>query len=64
MALKTDTKFEGKLTSASINDMRNFDNFHLSTFENLKSWTFIGSFYQKMFELTIYRGVMCHENKE
>ena len=47
MALKTDTKFEGKLTSASINDMRNFDNFHQSTFENLKSWTFIGSFYQK-----------------
>ena len=64
MALKIDTKFEGKLTCTSKNDMSNFANFHQSTFENLKSWTFIGSFYQKMYELTIYRGVMCHENKE
>ena len=66
MALKIDTKFEGKLTCASKNDMRNFANFHQSTFESLKSWTFIGSFYQKqkMYELKIYRGVMCHENEE
>ena len=47
MALKIDTKFEGKLTCASKNDMRNFANFHESTFESLKRWTFIGSFYQK-----------------
>ena len=66
MALKIDTKFEGKLTCASKNDMRNFANFHESTFESLKRWTFIGSFYQKqkMYELKIYRGVMCHENEE
>ena len=66
MALKIGTKFEGKLTCTSKNDMRNFANFHQSTFKSLKSWNFIGSFHQKqkMYELTIYRGVMCHENKE
>ena len=65
MALKIDIKFEGKLTCASKND-RNFANFHQSTFESLESWTFIASFYpkQKMFELKIYREVMCHDNKE
>ena len=47
MALKIDTKFEGKLTCASKNDIRNFANFHQSTFKSLKSWTFLGSFYQK-----------------
>ena len=31
MALKIDTKFEGKLTCASKNDMRNLANFHQST---------------------------------
>ena len=64
MALKIDTKFEGKLTCASKNDMSNFANVHQSTFESLKSWTFIRSFYpkQKMYELKIYRGDMCHEN--
>ena len=46
-ALKIDTKFEGKLTCASKNDIRNFANFHQSTFKSLKSWTFLGSFYQK-----------------
>ena len=44
MALKIDTKFEGKMTCTSKNDMRNFANFHQSTFKSLKSWTFIGSF--------------------
>ena len=28
MALKIETKFEGKLTSASHNDLRNLANFH------------------------------------
>ena len=28
MALKIDTKFEGELTCASKNDMRNLENFH------------------------------------
>ena len=47
MALKIDVKFEGKLTRASKNDIKNFANFHQSTFESLKSWTFIWFFYQK-----------------
>ena len=65
MALKIDTKFEGKLTCASKNDMRNLANFHQSMFESLKIGTFIGSFYpkQKIYELKIYRGFMCHHNE-
>ena len=59
-------KFEGKLTCTFKNDMTNLTNFHQSKFESLKIWTFIGSFYrkEKMYELKIYRGVMCHDNKE
>ena len=66
MALNIDAKFEGKLTCAFKNDMRNLANFHQSTFESLKIGTFIGFFYpkQKMYELKIYRGAMCHENGE
>ena len=47
MALKIDAKFEGKLTCASKNDMRNLANFYQSTFESLKLGTFTGSFYPK-----------------
>ena len=66
MALKIDAKFEGKLTCAFKNDMRNLAKFHQSTCESLKIWTFVGSFYpkQKIYELKIYRGVMCHDNEE
>ena len=65
MALNIDAKFEGKLTCAFKNDMRNLANFHQSTFESLKIGTFIGSFYpkQKMYELKIYRRVVCHDNE-
>ena len=45
MAFKIDTKFEGKLTGASKNDMRNLANFHQNTFESLKIEAFIGFFY-------------------
>ena len=31
MALKIDTKFEGKLTCTTKNDVRNLANFHRST---------------------------------
>ena len=57
MALNIDAKFEGKLTCAFKNDMRNLANFHQSTFDSLNIWTFIGSFYpkQKIYELKIYR---------
>ena len=66
MALNTDAKFEGKITCAFKNDMRNLANFHQSTFESLKIGTLMGSFYpkQKMYELKIYRGVLCHDNEE
>ena len=47
MALKIDAKFEGKLTCAFKNDMRNLANFHQSMFESLKIGTLMGSFYPK-----------------
>ena len=64
MALKSDAKFEEKLTRGLRNDMRNLTNFHQSALKNLKIRTFIRSFYpkQKIYELEIYRGVMCHDN--
>ena len=47
MVLNINTKFERKMTCIFKNDMRNFENFHQSTFESLKIGTFIGSFYTK-----------------
>ena len=65
MALNINAKFEGKMTCASKNDMRNLVKFHQSTFGILKIGTSIGSFYskQKMYDLKIYRGVMCHDSE-
>ena len=58
MALKNDAKFEEKLSCGLKNDMRNL--------AKLKIGTLTESFYpkQKMYELKIYRGVMCHDNEE
>ena len=66
MTLNIKAKSEGKLVCASKNDMRNLVNFHQSTFESLKIWTFIASFYpkKKIYELKIYRRVICHGNEE
>ena len=66
MVLNIDAKFEGKLICAFKNDMRNLANFHQSTFESLKIGTLMRSFYpkQKLCELKIYRGVMCHDNEK
>ena len=66
MALNIDATFEGKLTCAFKNDMRNLANFHQSMFESLKIGTFMGSFYPKwkIYELKIYRGVLCHDNEK
>ena len=66
MELNIDAKFEGKMTCAFKNDMRNLANFHQSMFGSLKIGTLMGSFYpnQKMYELKIYRGVLCHDNEE
>ena len=47
MALKIDAKFEGKLTCAFKNDMRNLANFHQSMFESLKIEILMGPFYAK-----------------
>ena len=62
MALNTDTTFEGRLTCAFKNDMRNYRNFHQSMFESLKIGSLMGSFYpkQKIYVPKIYTGVMCH----
>ena len=40
--------------------------FHQSTFESLKIQSMMGSFYpkSKLYELKIYRGVLCHDNEE
>ena len=66
MALNIDAAFEGKLTCAFKNDMRNLANFHQSMFGSLKIGILIESFYskQKMYELKIYRGVLCHDKLE
>ena len=66
MTLNIDATFERKLTYAFKNYMTNLANFHQSMFESLKIGTLMGSFYpkQKMYELKIYRGVLCHDNEE
>ena len=66
MALNIGVKYEGKLTCAFKNDMRSLANFHQSMCESLKIGTFIELLYpkQNMYELKIYRGVMCHNNEE
>ena len=63
MALKIDAKFEGKLTCASKIDMRNLAKFSP---EHLKASKLVTSFCpkQKMYELKIYKGVMCHDDEE
>ena len=43
MTLKSDTKFEEKLTCGLENDMRNFANFHQST-RNCQNWDCDGIF--------------------
>ena len=66
MTLNTDITSEGKLTCAFKNDMRNLANFHQSMFGSLKMEFWWGPFIQsrKMYELKIYRGVLCHDNEE
>ena len=63
MTLNIDATFEGKLTCAFKNDIRNF---HQSMFKSLEIGTLMGSFYptQKIYELKIYGGVFCHDNAE
>ena len=53
-------------TCASKNDISNLTNFHPRALESLKVATFMESSYPKykMYELKIYRGVICHGNEE
>ena len=66
MELNIDAKFEGKMTCAFKNDMRNLAHLDYSMFGSLKIGTLMGSFdpKQKLYELKIYRGVLPHDNEE
>ena len=66
MELNIGVTFEGELTCAFKNEMRNLANFHQTMFGSLKIGTFMRSFYpkQKMYQLKIYREVLGHDNEE
>ena len=55
MTLKSDAKFEEKLTCCLKNDMRNFANFHQST-QKYQNWNFDKMLLSKV---EIYSGVIC-----
>ena len=65
-ALNTDTTFEGKLTCAFKNDMRNSSKFSPEYIWKSKNWKFDGILLSKVeiCELKIYKGVLCHDNEE
>ena len=65
MTLKSDAKFEGKRTSGLKKDMRVWQIF-TRALESVKIGTLMASFRpkQKMYDLKIYRRVMCHDNEE
>ena len=61
MTLKSDAKFEEKLTYGSKNDMRNLVNFHPTT-QKPKNFTLTGYFYPKYLKFELKRGgVIFHE---
>ena len=64
MTLKSDAKFEEKLTLGSKNDMRNLVNFH-STTQKSRNFTSMGYFCPKYmrFELKKYRGVIFYDTE-
>ena len=66
MTLNIDATFEGELTCAFKNDMRDLTNFHQILFGTVKIGTLMGSFHPKykIYELKIYRGNLCHDNEE
>ena len=60
MALNIDVKFEGKMTCAFKNDMRNLANFYQRTFESLKIWILLGPFIQSRKCMSLkYTGDLC-----
>ena len=66
MALKSQAKFEGKLTCGLENDIRNLAKIFIRTLENIKIGIFMGSFCPKykMHELQTYRGVTSNDTEE
>ena len=64
MTLKSDAKFEEKLTCGLENDMSNLANFYQCT-QKSQNWDFDGTLYpkQKMYELKTSREFMCHGNE-
>ena len=65
MALRIDVEFEGKLTCAFKNVMRNLTNFHRAL-KTGKKWDFHEIVWSKVgkYDLKIYRGFLCHDNEE
>ena len=66
MAVNIDAKFEGKMTCAFKNHVRNLANIHQSMFGSLKIETLMVSFHsrQNIYELKIYREVLCYDIEE
>ena len=66
VALNTNTTFDGKLTCAFKNDMKNYSKFSPEHVWKSKKSSLMGSFYpkQKLDELNIYSEVLCHDNEE
>ena len=65
MTMKSDGKFEKKLTLGSKNDTRNLVNFHPTT-QKSKNFTSMGYFCPKYmrFELKKYREVIFHDTEQ
>ena len=60
MTLKIDANFEGKLTRASKNDVRNLTNFHQSSFESQNLGPLLGPFIQSRKCMSLkYTGDLC-----
>ena len=66
MAMNIDATFDKKVTSFLKTYMRNLAIFHQSMLKSLKGQTLVWSFYsqEKVFELKIDRGVLCHDIEE
>ena len=64
MTLKSDTKFEEKLTISSKNDMRNLVNFYATT-QKSKNFTSMGCFCPRYmrFKLKKCKGVIFHDTE-
>ena len=65
MTLKSNAKFEEKLTLGSRNDIRNLVDFHATT-QKFKDFPSIGYFYPKYmrFELIKYKVVIFYDTEE